>query len=181
MFIKTIGTKLQNNRGFTLVELLLSIVIAGAIFGLAAETLIQQAETYSFITGRKTTVNDLRHAMNTMSYELMRIEEGDITEIADNSISFTNSNGELTSYNLNSYEGTMAVYAGADVLVPNVENFTIEYQDGEGTVLEAAPDAVDDVKRIKLTITTEPVGNEESMTVSTTIIPRDFLGYSNYQ
>lgn len=181
MFIKTIKTTVQNNKGFTLVELLLSIVIAGAIFGLAAETLIRQAETYSFITGRKTTINDLRHAMNTMSYELMRIEEGDITEIADNSIAFTDSNGEAASYNLNVYEDSMALYAGDNVLVPNVENFTIEYQDGDGTVLEATPDAVDNVKRIKITIITEPVGNEESMTVSTTIIPRDFLGYTNYQ
>ena len=79
---------LKNNLGFTLVELVLSIVIAGAIFGVAAETMMSQADTYSFIANRKTTIADVRYAMDRISHEILRLETSDIQSISSSSVNF---------------------------------------------------------------------------------------------
>lgn len=167
-------------------ELLLSMAIAGIMFGIAAETLMQQAATFSFIANRKTTIADVRNTMNEMTHEMQHIDTADIVSISSTQIQFIDENGNHTSYNLDTDGDGLAIYRGnTDVLLPNVNDFTIEYQDASGTALSLLPadlsQSIQDTRRIKLTITTEPSGNEGSITISTLVIPRGFLGYANYQ
>lgn len=181
MNMQKLFKKLKNSHGFTLIELLLSIVVAGTIFGIAAETMMREADTYSFITNRKTTIADVRYAMNRMSHELLRVETSDIKDISGNKIDFTDENGNTTSFKLATNGSDLAVYRGSDILIPKVQTFTIEYQDGQGNTLTAEPGQISNVRRIKLSVATEAKSNEGSITLSTTVIPRDFIGYANYQ
>lgn len=162
-------------------ELMLSIVIAGAIFGIAAETMMRQADTYSFIANRKTSIADVRYAVKRINHELLRIESEDITSISSSGISFVDENGQNTDFSLGSDGADLAIFRGNDVLVPKVSAFDIEYQTGTGTALQPTEDQIENIRRIKVTITTEPIGNEGAISVSTTVIPRSFIGYANYQ
>ena len=172
---------LKNHSGFTIVEILLAMIITMIIFGIAAETIFQQANTYFFVSNRKSTVADMRHALNNISSELIHIESDDITDISSTNINFTDVNGSNSSYNIAMDGYQLSLYKGNAVILPNIDSFTIEYQDGLGNDLDPINDNIDGVVRIKLTVTTEGTANEGDITLSTTIVPRSFLGYSNFQ
>jgi prepilin-type N-terminal cleavage/methylation domain-containing protein len=175
----------NNNRkqkGFTLVETLLALVVTGAIFTIVAQSMIQQTETYSFITNRKSTIGDVRRALRDMNYELLRIQDGDIQDIAEDSIDFVDAEGNNSSYEIGLFNNKLSITKGGnDVLLPGISSFEIEYEDGMGNSLDPAVSSVEDVVRIKFIITTQPKNDEPPITLSTTVIPRDFIGYSNYQ
>lgn len=173
--------RLSNNFGFTLMELVLSITIAGAIFGIASETMIRQADTYSFIASRKTSIADVRYALNRMAHEIMRLEAIDIRNISESEIEFVDDQGLLTTYNLGAHGSNLAIYRGNTVLVPKVESFEIEYQNGAGEALVPGADQISQVKRIKLSINTDGGSEEKNISVTTTIVPRSLIGYTNYQ
>ncbi|MBF0104167.1 MAG: hypothetical protein HQM16_02460 [Deltaproteobacteria bacterium] len=177
----SMSMRLKSSGGFTLFEIVLSIVIAGIIFGVASETMIQQAKTYSFIANRKTTIADVRYAVNRMVHEIRYFETTDISSITASSMSFIDEDGQPATFSLSASGGSLAVFRNSDVIIPKVEDFDIEYQDGTGAVLEPVDGSITDVRRFKITVTTEPMDEEGSITLSTTVIPRSFLGYVNYQ
>lgn len=177
---------LKNNNGFTLLEIIVALAISAIMFGLAAETLINQAEISSFISGRKTSIADLRHALGLMTDELQHINTADIIDISSTKIEFYDEEGNATCYELGADGSDLAIYRGNDdVLLPHVNDFDIEYQDGDGNTLSLTPDqiatSIAETRRIKLSITTEPKGNKGTITLNSLVIPREFLGYSNYQ
>jgi len=162
--------------GFTLVEVVVSIVIAGAVFGIASETLIRQADTYSFIANRKTTIAGVRYAMDRISHEVLRLETSDIQAISSTSISFIDDYGQNTSFSLDTDGENLAIYRGGAVMVPDVESFTIEYQDGDGNALAALDEQIANVRRISVSIVAA-----NNISITTSIIPRTFIGYANFQ
>lgn len=177
-------TPIFNQRGFTLLELLLAMTIAGIIFGVATETMMRQADTYSFVANRKSTMADLRHAMKQITYEFMRLGSDDILDISETDIDFIDSEGNTTSFELNTAatgDGSLSLYSGSEEIVQNIQSFELEYQDGSGNVLDADAEQIADVRRIKVTIKTEAVANEGSITLSTLVTPREFIGYNGFQ
>lgn len=170
-----------NVRGFTLIELILSMLIMTAIFGITAQTMMSTSDSMSFISNRKTVVADVRYGVNKMTQELRLIDTDDLTSITSTRIDFVDASSGATNYRLATDGSRLAVYRGDDILIPNVAAFTIEYQDGVGNVLGADSAEIPNVRRIKLEVTTEPLGDEPSMTVSTLVVPRSFVGYTNYQ
>jgi|APSaa5957512576_1039674.scaffolds.fasta_scaffold154687_1 prepilin-type N-terminal cleavage/methylation domain-containing protein len=173
--------RLKNKKGFTLIELLLSLVVSGIILGIASETMISQADTFSFISNRKNTIADIRQALTHISYDIKRVDAEDITDISSSNISFTNEEGAATSYKLDADGENLAIYKGSDILIPNVEDFTVNYYDENGDELDADADQIEFVKRIKFTIETKANAEEGNITLSTLIVPRSFLGYNNFQ
>lgn len=180
-FIKRLFRYIRDQRGFTLLELVLSIVVGGVIFGIASETLVRQADTYSFIANRKNSIADVRFGMNKISHELLRLETSDIQAISPTGISFLDENGQGASFSLGQDGSSLSVYRGNDALVEDVASIDFEYHNGDGEVIDAVDANIDDVRRIKVTITTEPKGDEGAISISTTVVPRSFIGYANYQ
>jgi len=174
---------LSNDRGFSLLELLLSITIAGLIFGVAAETMIRQADTYAFVSNRKATIADIRHTVNQITYEFLRLETSDIIDISDSNIDFIDHNGDSTDFHLDTgaAAGTLSLYRGSNEVLKNVSSFELEYQDETGAILDAIEEEISNVRRVKVTITTEAVGEEGNISLSTMITPRSFIGYNNFQ
>lgn len=164
-----------------MIELILSLAVVGALFGIASQTLIRQADTFSFIANRKTAIGDVRFALNRMSGELKHLETADIQDISATKINFIGRNGQATSFSLKTNGKNVSIFHGNEVLIPRVENFHLEYQDGQGKSLNPDPGEMPNVRRIKITVKTEPVADEGSITLSTTVVPRGFIGYTNYQ
>lgn len=167
-------------------EIILSLSIAGVMFGMVSETLLDQAQISAFVSDRKTTIADVRQTLSVMTDELQHIGTGDILDISASRIEFYDSSGTATSYELETDGSDLAIYRGNDdVLLPNVGDFTIEYQDEDGNTLSTQADqlsaSIEDTRRIKLSITTESDVEGGSVTMDSLVVPREFLGYSNYQ
>ncbi|EKD50774.1 MAG: hypothetical protein ACD_62C00431G0006 [uncultured bacterium] len=172
----------KNKIGFTLVEVILTLIVTGSLFAIVAGIMQQQVQTFAFISDRKATMGDVRRTLNDMNYELLHITHENIQAISSTSINFVDSAGQNSSYTMGLNGQDLSVFRGNDdVILPGIQSFFIEYQDGMGNELEPLDENIPSIVRIKLTITTEPKNDEESMTISTTVIPRDFVGYSNYQ
>jgi type II secretory pathway pseudopilin PulG len=168
------GNTIRNEKGFTMVEIVLYIVLSGILFNIAAQTLMGQINSYSFVAERKATMSDARYAINRISYDMMRIDPENITELDSDNISFTDFEGDATSYSFDPDTGILS--KGAEHLLDSVQNFTIVAYDSSGTETEVIADA----RQFKFTITTAPKNNEGSMTLTTTIMPRSFM-YAGYE
>lgn len=179
--IQTFLDLFRSNRGFTLLELVLSLVVSGVVLGIVTETLMREAETYSFIANRKGAVADVRYALNRMTRELLRLDTPDIRDISATKIEFSDENGNVVSFGLAAAGQDLAVFRGGEVLVPRIRDFNIEYRDESGNLLSPDPGQIPFVRRIRLTIETDPVSDEGQIVLSTTVVPRAFLGYLDYQ
>lgn len=173
-------SRLRNNRGFTLVEIVMYITIAGLGLGVAYEAFTSQVDSYSFIAQRKMAMTDARYAVNRMTYELMRVESDDITSITDHQISFTDLNDASTNFQLSGSGDSQALYRGSEKLLDHVKTFDVKYYDEDGNQLEANDANVSQVRKFEITITTAEQGEEGEVSLSTTITPRAFV-YDNYQ
>ena len=167
-------------------EIILSLTVAGVMFGMVSNILLDQVQSSSFVSDHQTNITDVRQTLNVMTDELQHIGTGDLIDISSSRIEFYDSSGNVTSYELGADGSELAIYRGNDdVLLPNVSDFNIEYQDADGNTLSTTPDqlsaSISDTRRIKLSITTASDQKGGSITIDSLVIPREFLGYSNYQ
>ncbi|HHM23477.1 MAG TPA: prepilin-type N-terminal cleavage/methylation domain-containing protein [Bacteroidetes bacterium] len=63
----------RNSGGFTLIELIVSLTIAGIIIGLLARFLVMGFRTYSFMDTRKQLLRDARLALHFMNRDFRQI------------------------------------------------------------------------------------------------------------
>ena len=93
---------LKRNRGFTLVELILSIVIISAIFVVMAQILITGLDSYRLVVNRREALQGARLAVNMMEGELQPVADPatDISAISSTSIQFTNANSQSVTYSI---------------------------------------------------------------------------------
>ncbi len=167
-------------------EIILSITIAGVMLGMVSDVLLDQAQISAFVSDRKTSIADVRQTLSVMTEELQHIGTEDIIDISASKIEFYDSSGTATSYELEADGSNLAIFRGDDdVLLPNVGDFDIEYQDEDGDALSTEADqlsaSIENTRRIKLSITTESDVEGGNITLDSLVVPREFLGYSNYQ
>lgn len=174
--------KLCNNRGFSMIEVILALVIGAMTVGITTESMINNVDSYVFLANRKAALGDVRYAMNRISQELLTVNTGNITTTNGTKVIFVNDSATNVEFKLAANGSKLGVFRNADLLVDNVSSFTFIYYDANGTQLDplsaATPAAT---RRIKFTITTQALDNEGNITLSTIVTPRDFIGYNNYQ
>jgi len=161
-----------NNKGFTLVEVVLFIVMSGILLGVTTDIMVGQVEAYSFLTNRQNALSDSRYALSRISNDLLRIPTGGLLSVSSSQIDFIDSDGFSTSFNFNSGE----LRRGAETLLESVADFQVLGLDQDGN--ETA--TLSDIKKLRVTIVTAPVASEGSLTLSTSITPRVFV-YNSYE
>lgn len=179
--MKTCIKTLRSKKGFTLVEVILVIMMGAMISGSVAAIMMNQTESYEFIATRKQHMMNIRQAVNLLSNELRKLDDGDVTAISKTRLDFVDEMGANTYVKLDSAGSGLAVYYGNQVLIDNIKDFEITYMDGAGNVLDPVYAAPNDVKRFSLNVTTNEKSNEGEINFNTTVIPRSLVGYSNYQ
>lgn len=175
-----LSNRLRSARGFTLVEIVMYIVLAGLGMGVAYQSFVGQVDSYAFLAQRKATLADARYAMNRMTYELLRVETADISAISADGIYFTDQNGNNTSFKLEATGDSLAINRGTEKLLDHVQEFAIKYYDESDTELDAHEGNIASVRRIEISITTKEQGNEGDLNLTTKITPREYI-YANYQ
>ena len=163
-------------KGFTLVEIILSISLIGILFALTSVVLRQGLDAYAHISSRAPQLQAARYAMERMVRELRR--EGDdandqIQNISATQVSFTDNLGNNTSFNLNG----QTLRRGTDTLLNNVTSLTFTgYKSDNVTTTSSA----NQVRRIRIQLTTLPPGQIASLTLRTDIFLRNYM-YENWQ
>lgn len=180
--MKKMLTNIQSKKGFTLVEVILVIMMGAMISGTVAGIMMNQTESYEFITTRKQHMMNMRQAVNLISNELRKLDDGDVTAISKTRLDFVDETGASTYVKLDTSSGSnLAIYYGTEVLIDNIKDFEITYMDGAGNVLDPVYALPTDVKRFSLNVTMDEKGNEGEVNFNTTVTPRSLIGYNNYQ
>lgn len=171
---------IRDNRGFTLVEIIMYIVIAGLGMGVTYGAFSSQVDSYSNIAQRKMAMSDTRYAINRITYELMRVENSNISSITSHRVSFTDSSDSSTSFQLSGSGDSQSLDRGTEKLLDHVKTFDVVYYDEDGNVLDAIDDNISQIRKFEITVTTLAQGDEGELSLSATITPREFI-YDNYQ
>ncbi len=166
--------KLQS--GFSLVEVLLSSVLLGIIAASIATFFSAGAESFSLIKARNEALEKARYGMNRISKEIMYLASSDFITLNPTSLEFNDSGNIQTTYELGTYSGNTAVVRGADVLIPNAQSINFDYYDANGVATSTPAD----VRTIQVTLVIDAEDNQGSVTLQTTIFPREFI-YTGFQ
>ncbi len=171
-FIKHTREALVGNRGFTLIEMIVSMVIAG--IAMAAITPIFMGNTKSFNT--VTLINESAQAarigFNRLMADLREINRStSISNGTANSITFIDVSGNVISYSQSGYDINRAkgVVASAK-MIPNVSGFSIQYYDRNDALIALPISAPTNVWRICVTLNVTISG--QTATFESSVNPR---------
>lgn len=169
-------TKTKNQKGFSLIELVLYIALSGIVVGVVSQIMRVHLNSYAFIASRQSALADVRYALSRMTYELLRVETADIIAVSASEIQFVDEGGANTSFTLGASGSGQGIFRGAELLMFPVNSFQIKYYDSAG----AETAVIADIRKMELTVTTQALGDEGNITLSTMVTPRSFI-YEGYQ
>jgi len=149
-----------NNRGFTLIEMIVSFVLISIMAAVAGFGFIKIAEGYVFAKQNAETMQKVQMAMSRMSKEL-----GALTAISSadpqvgNTISYTRLPGPVTNtITLSGNTITIAINGGnAATLIDQVTAFNLAYSNAAGTATTNAAD----IRQINIALTVTGANNQQ--------------------
>lgn len=163
----------QEKKGFSLVEMIISILAVSILSLTAAYVLQPWAKSYSNVANKGTTHDDVRFAFERMTREIQMIKQGNTgPTISSTELDFTDNGSTATDYKLT---GT-TLYRGNDKLLANVTSLAFTYYDSAGAVTATAAN----VRRIQVVIAADPPGDAQAVNLRTDIFLRNYA-YDNYQ
>ncbi len=177
---KIVGRKKKGVRGFTFIETLLTIIIVGAVAGVAAKVLISGLDVYALLMNRHDASQSARIGMERMVEELLLIDSSDIILMTDTRISFVDSTGSTSSFKRQSItrDGRTipCLYRGDDFLAGNVGLLDFDYltATGSSTIWPWQ------VRRINVDLVVDAFANAGSVHLRTNVFPRKFM-YQNFE
>lgn len=164
------------NRGFTLIELILTIVVIAIIGGIVGGILYTTVNAYSLISSRKDSVTEVARSLERMYQEIELLASTDnIVIFRSNEFQFhldaeTNIHYYLTATNLLRNSDQML---SAAVLASNVSGLQFTYLDEDGVDVGAQP-VPDNIRRIIIELGITATGGHGENRLRTEVFPRAF-------
>ena len=161
-----------DSKGFTLMEVIITIVIVGIISGIAAMIILQGMQTYTKEQNLSDAHYQGRQAMERMAREIRLIRStADITASTATTLRFTDVNGsalgfQWTNPTLNRWNGV-----SDDVLASGVAAFSFTYYKNDGTVA-VLPADLGLLWFIDIAMTSQQ--GSETLPMQTRVHPRNF-------
>lgn len=165
----------MKNKGFTLIEIILSVSLVGILFAVSAIVLDRGIDSYADISERGAKNQDVRLAMERMVRELILVDagpSGELNGIQSDRVQFRDALGQNTEFRLIGN----TLNRETDPLLENVTAFTVTGYRSNNQVTTAAPQ----VRRIRLQLSALPVGQTAPVTLRTDIFLRTEM-YENFQ
>ena len=156
----------MNRRGFTLVELLLTLMLTGILFASAGILMTQGLRSYIVLSDRSV-------ALERMVRELDQVPESGIQNIQADQIGFIDGLGNNADFNWNAQ--SQILYRGADKLLERVSQFGVTAYKSDGTTTSAAVQA----RRVRLQLSCLPAGQTTPIRLETEVYLKNYT-YDNY-
>jgi len=168
----------RKNRGFTLIEVILVIILVGIIAGITGNLILFGAESYTVQYDRRDLMYQAKTALSRMDKEIRMLRSATATDI----LTFTATNLEFVDIKDNTIEYTLSgsnivrTFNGtADTLNMNVSALTFSYLKKDGTAAVSASD----IWLISVDLT---VSDSETIRMRTRVFLRDVHGlYTNWK
>lgn len=180
-YFRRIIKKLCRQEGFSLIDMVLGMALISIMMGVSAEVLISQTKVAQKVKNQAQATPELGYALSKLSYDILHLSDGKLIDISSNSIEYYDMDGNHIQFALDSVDGELALMRNTDPVITDVDDFSLDYFDEAGNSLTADVSSIADVRRVKFTITKNQTKNGGGSKYSTLIIPRSFIGYTNYQ
>ena len=158
----------SNEKGFTLIELIMVIIITSIIASIAAMLILEGAKSYQKEVSYSDIHNQGRLAIERMAREIRLIRSAtaaDISTMTAANIVFNDVNGTNIQFSL---AGTTISRSG-NTLANNVQSLAFSYYQQNGTTVAALPT---DVWFVQIDLTTVNAG--ETLAMRLRVHPRNF-------
>lgn len=169
------GGILMRQKGFTLVEIILTIVVIGILFSVSSVVLRQGLDSYAHISSQSSNLQMTRYAMERMVRELALVGDTNPTNIQNiqsDRITFVDSDSNTANFNF--ANGTL--YRGTDPLLENVTAVTFTgFKDTNATTT-----AGNQVRRVRIQLSTLPPNQTTPLNLRTDIFIRNYM-YENFR
>jgi len=147
----TIKRHTSNEKAFTLIEVIVSLVLVGILAAIAGMGLSKIAEGYTFARQNAATTQSAQIAIARIVKELSAATS--ITAAGASSVTYTRPESSGSTTNTIDLNGsTVRVKVGADAAVPLIGNataLTLAYFNAAGTTTASLPD----IRRIDISLT----------------------------
>ena len=117
---------MNRESGFTLIELVLTLVLVGVLTTVAGMALVTGLKGYMLARENDHLTQKVENAMARLYRELLELQ--DVASTSGASITYQRSAG---SYTVTFDEEAQVIKIGTDVLLDNVESFTLAFWQGE--------------------------------------------------
>ncbi len=160
-------------KGFTLIELVMTMVLIGIIAFVVANSMSTGFKAYFTTDFRNEALNQTRIAMERMTREIRNVRSRtDIGTANATQFCFINIDNTRTSFRFSANaiireEPGACPGAGGNTLASNISSFTFAYLQSNGSADPAPPN---NTKRIRITLTSTISG--ENVTLQSEVWPR---------
>lgn len=159
---------LRLQRGFSLIEMVIVIIILGIIVGMSSQLLMQGL--YSFPTGADLIDANWQGqlAIERMSRDILQVRSAsDISSMTSSNFGFTDLDANTISYSLSGTDLILTQNGSSQTLAQNIQSLTFSYFDhnGASTVSTTSVSYV----KMSMTVTTSNV----TYSLTTMIYPRN--------
>lgn len=167
---------MKKSAGFTLIEIIITIVIVGILAGIAALIILQGTRSYTEGQVRSNVHYQARYAMERMAREVRLIRAcGDIAGPANPaaSLTFTDIDGNAVTFGA----GGTDLLRNADILARGVTALQFRFFDQNGNLAALAPPctvptAPTDIWTVEVSMTVAE--GAETIQMGTRVHPRNF-------
>ena len=160
--------------GFTLIEIIMAIVVVGALAGGVMVFVTQGVDIWNFVTFRNDESAQARLALDRMVKEIRQVyDKASVTTASADDFNFV-SYYNNTTYNVEFVKSGSNLMRNSDVLCDNVSSLQFQYYDINNNLLSTPlvlPDETD-IRRIKITLTV--TSGDQSITLKSQVYPRNF-------
>ena len=166
---------MTENKGFTLVELIIVITIIGIIAGTVGFILLSTVDAWMFKFNRADLLSDGRLALNRMVREIRQIKDlTSVTTATSSQFRFTNTGDVDIIYSLSSTDLNRTADATANVLAQDVSSLGFAYYDSSGDTISTptVSPSETDIRRVRINLTLTKSG--ENVYLQSESVPRNF-------
>jgi prepilin-type N-terminal cleavage/methylation domain-containing protein len=156
----------MKKRGFTLIEMALTIVIIGITIGLLSPWLINAVQAYDLVSTRRIMLGQVRAGLDRMVREIRLIPgQAQIISTTASSFQFQYPAGTNITYSLSGTD----LKRNTDKLIQNVTALTFTYYDQAGNTTTTASS----VRSVGIQISAHTTSSNNAYTVRTRVFVRN--------
>ena len=164
---------MKNKKGFTLVELVIVITIAGITATIVGTILLGTVKAWTFKFNRGDMLWDARVAIDRMTREIRTVRNNaSVTTASSSQFRFIDAGNVDITYSLSSTNLNRTENGTANLLAENVSSLSFTYYDAAGTVIPSPTvSPTTNIKRVRVNLTL--IKNGQTFYLQSDSMPRN--------